>query len=338
MIKNIVYHILFKEQGTTENVDIKICPTVLPIDDISNELLNQLLKRYQGRAGKGYGIFEDDVDNYPASTILKDYLDENNEDDFLATTERFMNVLKARSETQAGAKGGKVAFIHYEDNSIDYFLVAILSEKIGLMAKDWVITKDDILHIENLRFAGRINLTYWQDDNNDKRYISFLKGQGEISAYFKHFMGCNDALMASKETSKLVACIKNFATEQGLDLDKRAHLNNNAREHLDELVANREQFSMQAFANKLWSDDPQAMIDSFQDYGDTNDFAVSDGFVPDKRSLKGLTVHTHRTKHWRFSFDDDAVSSGHVTVENGKVIFNNPPADIINAYKESTQE
>ena len=112
MIKKITYHILNKEQGKTNNVTIEINPNTLPTSDTASELLDQLIVRYRGKAGKGYGKFEEDTDNFPISTILENYLDKNNQEDFLKTTERLMSVLKAHSESQAGSKGGKIAFIH----------------------------------------------------------------------------------------------------------------------------------------------------------------------------------------------------------------------------------
>lgn len=336
MIKDIVYHVLIKEQGSTENVSISLNPDVLPVDDSTNKLLEQLTERYHGKAGKGYGVFEENIDSYPTSTIIEEYLDVNIADDFQSCTERLMKHLMAESQRQAGAKGGKVVFIHYLEGNQEYFLVAILTEKVGLMAKNWNLTQDDILNFENLRFAGRINISSWQNKgNNQQRYISFLKGQGEVSGYFKSFMGCSDVLMASQETKVLVEQIKSFATSKNLNSDERAHLNANAKEYLQELADNKPQalqFSMQAFTNRVWPDEPQDLVDFFKRYGEEHDCPISDGFVPDKRSLRGLVVQSYRTKHWAFSFDDAAIKDNAVQVLDGKVIFHKPPQDILDAY------
>ena len=328
MIEDIVYHVLNKEHGSLDNISIDLNPNTLTITNATNSLLEQLVERYQGTAGKGYGVFESDIDSFPTSKILSDYLDVNHADDFYATTERLMNVLKTQSETYVFAKGGKVIFIRYKDSGTDYFLVAILTEKVGLMAQNWDLTQDEILNFENLRFAGRINLTEWQDalqnPNNQRRYISFLRGKREVADYFKKFMGCDDVLMASKETSQLVTYTKDFATEQSLTLDKRVRFMRDTQEYLKELVDTGTDFSLQAFANRVWPDNPQTLINSFEAFGTAHNFNISDGFIPDKRSLRGLTVHSYRTKHWAFTFDNDACSNNdvEVDVENGKVIFN----------------
>lgn len=139
MIHNSTYHILVKEHRSTENVDILLNPDVLPVDDSTDKLLANLTERYRGRAGKGYGKFEENTDSYPTSTILEEYLDVNIIDGFHSCTERLMKHLMAESKDEAGAKGGKVAFIHYSEGNQEYFLVAILTEKVGITAKDWTL-------------------------------------------------------------------------------------------------------------------------------------------------------------------------------------------------------
>lgn len=338
MIENITYHILHKEQGTTENVRIEINPEVLNVSDTSHELLNQLIDRYRGKAGKGYGKFEEDVDNFPISTILENYLNEDHSDDFAITTERLMNVLKARSESQAGAKGGKIAFIHYTEANEDYFLIALLTEKTGVMAKDWNLTLDEFLNIDNMRFAGRINLNEWQDVNCDKRYISFLKGQGNVSDYFRRFMGCNDAVMANFETKNLVTFINDFATEQGMDLNERKTLSENAKSYLSQMSEENEPFILQTFANNIWSENPQVFIDSIERSGEENSTSISDGFIPHKTALRRLTVFTHKTQHWSMSFDATAIQNEDVRYENGNIILSNPPSDLIAAFGANNTE
>lgn len=338
MIRNVTYHILNKEQGSTNNAIIEINPNTVPLTDTSSILLNQINERYRGKAGKGYGVFEEDTDSYPISVILSEYLDQDHDDEFLEVTERLMNVLLSQVQGQAGATGGKVAFIHYEMDNKNYFLIAILTEKVGVIARNWDFTQDEFLNIDNMRFAGRINLDDWQDPETDSRYVSFLKGQGDVSEYFKRFMGCNSVLMAKQETEILVDYIKKFGHEQGLNLIERSNLHTNAKAYLDDLIINEDQFSMQVLANRIWPNDPQLLIDSLDDFGQSTGNAISDGFVPNRNALRGLVVHTHRASHWSFSFDDEAYASGDVVVEGNRIIFTNPPQNILDAYNSHNED
>lgn len=335
MIKHITYHALLKEQGTTENVTVDLNPNELSVVDSTNELLKQLMERYSSKAGKGYGVFEEDTDSYPASAILTDYIEE--EDSFYQITERFMNVLKVESETQIFAKGGKVVFIHYTDNEKEYFLIAILSEKIGFLAKNWDLTQDEFLNFENLRFAGRINLTDWQDTerSDENRYISFLKGQGEIAGYFKKFLGCDDVLVPKKETQAVIDYLEKFAAEQELSVEAQTQLRNKADVYLTNLLENDDEgFILQTFANEIWADAPQDLIDSFENSGRESGYEISDGFVPYKRLLRSLRVYSHKDKHWSLSFDADAYNSGDINVDvrNRSITITNVPESLLTPF------
>lgn len=338
MIKHIIYHILNKDAGAINNASFELSPTILPIDNTANELLQQLLDKYKGKAGKGYGKFDEDVLNFPTSTILKKYLED---DDFYNTTCQMMTVLEKEINSQPGAKGGKVVFIDYEYMNNNYFLIALLSDKVGVKAHNWGLTKEDVLNIEHMGFAGRINLTQWLSIENQHRYISFLKGERVVADYFKRFIGCNDSIMADTETTNLIKCLKKFANSQELELDEKTALFSEAQQFLRE-IANTEDgyFSLQSFANHVWSEHPEQMLESFEEYGTKEGLFISDGFKPHKGSLKNLTVHTFRTKHRSLSFDDEAIKNGEVTVDvkTRTVTYHDLPKSLFGDYSEELEE
>nr|WP_314266770.1 nucleoid-associated protein [uncultured Moellerella sp.] len=321
-MKHITYHILNKEQqgdGTLE-----LSPSPFEPNSAHLNFLAALKKAYTSRAGKGFGSFDTDEDSYPMPKLLRDYFSDN---DFHNLSVRMMNVLLSKINSQSLATGGKVFITHYEDQEHDYMLIAILSEKVAFTAKDWSMTESEMLDIEHLKFAGRIDFTAWQA--NEDRYISFLKGQGDIAGYFREFLACNDALFAKAETRRLVEFLNEFATEQNLDLESKSVFFERAQTYLREVSDNSEPFVLETFANRVWSEDPQILKDKL---GDADD-GISDGFIPDKRTIKALSTYTGKTKHWRLSFDREAVSNGYVSEENGKIFINNPTDELLKAFE-----
>ena len=322
MIKHIIYHILNKEvQGST---DIVPSPTEITPTEVHLNFLNKLTEAYSGKAGKGFGQFDSDEDSYPMPKIVRDYLNDQN---FYAATERMMNTLSNRIQDQPLATGGKVFIIHFEENRSEYLLIAILSEKIAFSTTDWQLEEEEVLALEHLKYAGRINLTSWQA--GEKRYISFLKGQGGIAQYFKLFLGCNDILEAQQETKKLVEHLEEFANQQGLDVEQTTAFFKRAQEYLYEISDNEEPFSTETFANRVWSENPQGLKDKLSDA----EAGVSDGFIPDKRSLKKLSTFTGKTKHWCLSFDRTAILNSEITLIDGKIIINNPTDSLLGAFQ-----
>lgn len=322
MIKHIIYHILNKEvQGST---DIDPSPTEITPTEVHLNFLNKLTEAYSGKAGKGFGQFDSDEDSYPMPKIVRDYLNDQN---FYAATKRMMNTLSNRIQDQPLATGGKVFIIHFEENRSEYLLIAILSEKIAFSTTDWQLEEEEVLALEHLKYAGRINLTSWQA--GEKRYISFLKGQGGIAQYFKLFLGCNDILEAQQETKKLVEHLEEFANQQGLDVEQTTAFFKRAQEYLYEISDNEEPFSTETFANRVWSENPQELKDKLSDA----EAGVSDGFIPDKRSLKKLSTFTGKTKHWCLSFDRTAILNSEITLIDGKIIINNPTDSLLGAFQ-----
>lgn len=322
MIKHIIYHILNKEvQGST---DIDPSPTEITPTEVHLNFLNKLTEAYSGKAGKGFGQFDSDEDSYPMPKIVRDYLNDQN---FYTATKRMMNTLSNRIQDQPLATGGKVFIIHFEENSSEYLLIAILSEKKAFSTTDWQLEEEEVLALEHLKYAGRINLTSWQA--GEKRYISFLKGQGDIAQYFKLFLGCNDILEAQQETKKLVEHLEEFANQQGLDVEQKTAFFERAQEYLYEISDNEEPFSTETFANRVWSENPQELKDKLSDA----EAGVSDGFTPDKRSLKKLSTFKGKTKHWCLSFDRTAVLYSEITLIDGKIIINNPTDSLLGAFQ-----
>lgn len=188
-IKHVIVHISNKEQGEPTSVDPS--PAEGQVTEASQRLIDDICERYAGRAGKGYGHFEDDHDSYPMSTIISDYIIHNT-DDFYACSCRMVNHLSVRSSDQHMATGGYVLFAHIEVDQHEHMLVAVVTATIGSVVEGFDIRDSTYLDIAKLRVAGRIDLTAWQ--NGTERYISFLKGQDSVSSYFKKFLGCNDVI------------------------------------------------------------------------------------------------------------------------------------------------
>ena len=104
-----------------------------------------------------------------------------------------------------------------------WFLVAMITNVSASAIKDDSLEIVDSVHIDlqNLRVAGRVNLTDWIDEPKDVRYIGFLKQRNEVSEYFKLFLGCKEFIGSKEETKKLVKIVTDFAKKLGVDAEKQ---------------------------------------------------------------------------------------------------------------------
>lgn len=313
-----IVHIMNKEQQGLAT--IIPCPSEKPIQQASKDLSNALTERYSGRAGKGYGKFEDDRDSYPMGNIVDDYF-VNKTHSFYDTSIRMINHLKARADDESMSTGGYVIIAHNEVNGNHYLMVAILTSAVGSSVHDFEIQESEYLDIAKLRVAGRIDLTGRQ--NGKERYISFLKGQNSVAGYFKKFLGCNDILIAKQETTKLRNALLEFATERGFEPEAREEFLNKAHEKLKNLNRSGEAFDTQVFANEIWPTAPELLVEKLTN----DDLEFSDGFVPDGNVIRGLVSFKGKSKHWSLKFERAALHDGSVLYdsENDKLILTEIP-------------
>ena len=322
IIRHITYHILHKEQSG--EAELELNSSQLTPSEAHHNFLETLTKAYRVRAGKGFGSFDSDEDNFPMPKFLNDYL---GDDDFQRLTVRMMNTLLVKIQSQPFATGGKVFIAHYENQDSNYLLIAILADRVGFSAQNWEMLESEMLDIEHLKYAGRIDLTAWQA--NETRYISFLKGQGDVSVYFKEFLSCNDALVAREETKKLVVLLEEFTREQGYELEQKTTFFNDVKSYLTDISNNGGSFNTEEFTNRVYPSDPQLLQEKLSNV----ETGVQDGFTPDKTALKRLITFVGKTKNWRLSFDRTAISEGQISTDSGKIIVNNPTLELLEAFE-----
>jgi nucleoid-associated protein len=305
-VHNAIIHKLVKEKhGKATVVERKV---VLPITDPVRKLVSDIHDLYAGRASKGYGRFENDEINYPSASLLRAaFLDKKI--DFIDASKKLLGVLKTKASAVALATGGYVLMAHVSNAAkIDWFIVAIINNVDGSVIKDDSLEVVEAAHVdlEHLRVAGRVNLTDWASGDEETRYVGFLKQRGEVADYFKLFLGCNELVADTEETKKLIVVLKGFAKKEKLNQEDEEKFLRSAFDFCFDCNKNDKPLSLETLSNTIWPDNPQKLQEEF--VGD--DVQISDGFVPDGRSIKSLVKIKSKTQYWSIDLDRHALSSG----------------------------
>lgn len=324
-IMNVIVHSLNKVDG---GFVIDGRDEVLEVGETIQRLIDQLAKIYAAKTGKSHGRFEDDVDNYPVSRYLEAYYTVG-DSNFVATTLHMTENLKMSAQGTAST-GGHVFFAHFKraaDQS-HYLIVAILNDELGAALNKSKEVVDALhLDIKGFRLAGRVNLTTWADGGD--KYLSFIKGRGQdkVSEFFKLFLGCNNSVAAVLETQKLSTALESFALSKEMDEESREEFLQNAYTVCKRYADKDTPFELEAFANELWPDAPQELSDSFEASG----LDISDGFIPDKRSLRSLVKFSGATKNWRIMFDRAALSNDEIefNIETETLVIKKLPEELL---------
>ncbi len=306
-VNHVIVHQLVKEKHGKVSVVERTAELV--VTDPVKRLILAIHDLYAGKASKGYGRFEADEVNYPSSVILRNiFIDKSVS--FVDGSKSLLSVLSAKAGAVPLATGGYVLMAQVTNvANITWFLVAIINNVDGSVIDDKTLEVVDAMHVDlaNLRVAGRVNLTDWEKADKDIRYVGFLKQRGEVADYFKIFLGCNELIADTEETKKLVSTLKKFAKSQGLDQKAEEKFLMSAFDYCDERNKNDEPLSLEALSNVTWPNEPKKLQEAFAKEG----VQISDGFVPDGRSIKALVRLRYKTDYWTVDIDRLALSQGY---------------------------
>lgn len=329
-IENVIVHTIKRNSG---KVELDTRKATLEVGKTIQRVIDTLTKLYSNKAGKSHGKFENNLDLYPFSKYLDDYL--KSKIDFVSATTGMANTLVNEIQKTA-SPGGHVFFAHTKSSSNeppnDYFIVAILNDELGAALSESKDVIDNLhLNVKGFRLAGRVNITAWKA--NKEKYVSFLKGRGQdkVSDFFKLFIGCNNSLAAAKETQSLIEILEEFCADVEMPDDDKSDFLKKAYVVCKKLSENDHPFDAEIFSNELYPQKPEELSEAIANSGKN----ISDGFIPHKSTLNNLVKFSAKSKHWRVDFDRKALASGQIKFDekNLNLIITELPQELIDRLK-----
>lgn len=323
---NAVIHKLDKVASAPSRiVEARICLDVR--EEPLQALVNQVYEVYASREAKSYGKFDPELSPVSAESHLR-AIREGGEVDFLEISRQLMRVLKDKSDGENFSTGGHVLIAVSSSANVRWAVVVILSNKAGTTINEELkVIRAPHLDVDGIRFAGRVNLTEW-GDGVAERYISFLKGKkNDVSQYFQRFLGCSTVQQDLNDTRNLVKAVKTFAVTKGLSEAERENLLKEVYRFADERATAKLPLDLSELANRVWAAAPDELKNAFAQ----SDPPISDGFIPKKRGLDGLTRFSARASKWKLEFDREAIQDQTIQFnpEDETLTIRNLPADVL---------
>ena len=321
-VSDLVIHRLVREAQGASRVVLRAGQN--PLDEPALRLMERLCQSYAARPGKGYGHFEQEGAGFPMPGLVRQLVVEQRID-FARFQQEAMAVLQARVEEDQIEDGGYLVVARVSMFGADCLWFALIQDVLGsAILEGGEIVDAPQLDIAGIQVAGRIDLTAWQA--GAERYISFLKGRGDVAGYFKRFLGCTDVVIALKETRKLVETLEQFAEAQALPPPARDTLLERAHEVLEAMGERSAPVSLETVAAEVWPEAPEKLVETLQE--ESRELAT--GFVPDKRALRPLVRFRAKAQGWRLEFDRAGLSAGTVQYDagNNTLILTNVPESL----------
>lgn len=214
----VVHQITLTEEGKLVFIPRPSCFEVT--DPIVN-LAGQLHSQFNTKPSKGVGGFGELAD--PTMRNLIDSFNQGDADFYTLSIAASERLLTAITE-EAMLETGYVIFSLYEYLATDYLMIAMLDTKQLVTVNSQLdLSENKFLELSKMQIAVRIDLTQYEVQSEDFRYISFIKGRmgRKVSDFFMNFIGCEEKVDTKVQNKQFVQQLDTYLSAQPLDAQEK---------------------------------------------------------------------------------------------------------------------
>lgn len=298
-LKNIIIHQVQKEKGAGP-VTLKLGDKVLPVNDKAVNFIKDVHTAYNRRGSRQYGVFNDNIEIFRFQVWLNQYL--GRKEDFVKFTHRAMASYQENIKKATLATGAYVILAHYFEK-MDRFLIVMLNDTNGYAIND-SLDIDGVMHLNlsHMDLATRIDLDFWA--SKDDSYLSFIKGNKDVSEYFLNFIGCTSKVSPKKTTDHLIDVMLEYLDSQNVDVNEKARIRNDVYAYCDGKSKKDEEVSMMAISNIICPDNPKV----FYEHATSDKIRLNDSFYVDHQALRQLKVVVYRSSKLSIKFPEEEIN------------------------------
>ena len=304
-IRHCIVHLIDKKPDGSPAV-LHARDSELAASQAMENLLADLNESYNAKQGKAWGLFHEESGAYPFSGWLKAYLD--GEQDFTAFSRQAVAHLQKLMEESNLSTGGHVLFAHYQQGMTDYLAIALLHHSEGVAVTEALdVTPAKHLDLGQLHLAARINLSEWQNNQQSKQYISFIKGKNgkKVSDYFRDFIGCQEGVDAPSETRTLLKAFSDFVESEDLAEEKAREKTEALVDYATSQAKLGEPITLEELSGLIDEERPRAFFEHIRN----KDYGMAPEFPADKRTLSQFQRFTGRAEGLSISFEAHLLGS-----------------------------
>lgn len=319
-LKGLIIHQISKTSGD-RNTGLNESPNTIPVTANERKYIGIVHNAYHKKSSPNYGVFGGDYPGF--RNTLKRYID--NEIDFLAFSQEAAKLYKNEISKSAPASGGFVVFAHYHntERSTNNLLVLTTNNKDSFAIDESSLTISGIraLDMSKIDVACLINLAKWQEvesteDPTSDTYLSFVRGNKEVSVYFMTFIDCNDKTTSKLSSKRLLKAVNDHLATKGLTREVSRQKKNDVYAYCDRCISENQGIQLSMISSILDPDNPN----EFTEFASEEQYGVSAIISGNRAELKTL-----RSIYYR---DDDMTISFNVGLLDKTVKYNSAKKEL----------
>lgn len=312
----VVHRLIVNKEEKIEAIPRDKCLAVTP--EIES-LAHQINHSFNAKPGKGVGHFvsevprsadasDSDEDSSQENTVqnvsgfaegLKNYLSahkaggDNVEDAFhdfsVDATHRLVKTLTDTGTVETGF----LIFCQYEYLSTQFLMIALLNTRSHVEVTNSLdLSSREHLDLARMQLAVRFDLTQWDIQPDQQRYVSFIKGRmgRKVSDFFMQFVGCEELVDVKQQNKQLISSVDAYLASESLDPQEQHQHREEVKSYFKEQIDAGESLSVDELASRLPSNEETK--NNFAAFTDSLEVPLEKQIQPDPAALKQLAKFT----------------------------------------------
>ncbi|MCL9774602.1 nucleoid-associated protein YejK [Vibrio methylphosphonaticus] len=294
-LSNVILHQLaINEQ---EELTVHYRDELLPNDSSTENLVAELHRVFNAKAGKGFGAFKNDSDFQVWLNELK-----NGEKDFYTFSQDSAQRLKTELAKYPFADAGTLVMAQYQSLATEYLFIGLLPSYSSLQITEGLnIGAIDYLDIGKMDIVARIDLTSYDVDKNSNRYLTYIKGRvgRKVADFFLDFLQAEVGLDTKQQNTILMQAVEDFCADAQLDKEETVSYKKQVYEYCNDQLKAGDEVQVRELSGELPANEGSSFLDYTQEQG----YELEESFPADRSTVRKLTKFVGAGGGLNLSFD-----------------------------------
>ncbi|ANU37027.1 Nucleoid-associated protein [Vibrio scophthalmi] len=312
-LSNVILHQLQKNES--EELVVNFRADALANDTSSENLVAELHRVFNSKAGKGFGSFKSDSE-------FQVWLQELRKQDrnFYDFSQVSANRLKDELSKYPFADEGILVFAEYQSLATDYLFVGIIPSNHSLKVTEGLdISATDYLDLSKMDIAARIDLSSFETDQDSNRYLTYIKGRvgRKVADFFLDFLQADIGLDTKQQNQVLMQAVEDFCTDSKLEKSDANSYKKQVFDYCSGQLKSGDEVQIKELSGELPpAEDGSSFLQFTQDHG----YELEESFPADRSTVRKLTKYVGAGGGINMSFDSMLL---------GERVFYDPETDTL---------
>ncbi|MCG3765610.1 nucleoid-associated protein YejK [Vibrio cincinnatiensis] len=312
-LSNVILHQLCKNDNDELMVNYRT--QSLDNDTSTENLVAELHRVFNAKAGKGFGSFKSDSEVQRWLQALR-----KGEEDFYTFSQMSAQRLKNELIKYPFADEGILVLAEYQSLSTHFLFIGLLPLNQSLKVTEGLdISATDYLDISKMDIAARVDLSSFETDKDSNRYLSYIKGRvgRKVSDFFLDFLQADIGLDPKQQNLVLMQAVEDFCSDAKLEKEEAISYKRQVYDYCNDQIKSGDEVQVKELSGEL---PPSQEGTSFFEFTRQHGYELEESFPGDRSTVRKLTKYVGAGGGLNISFD---------SLLMGERVFYDPETDTL---------